>query len=300
MNRFRPPRAAWITVVVLGASAACSKPSRDRTSVPDNLAVFLPADATAVFSVDLARLRQTQAWAPLSRLAGDAVAAHLGRTGIRLDDLDLVVAAGAGPSLLFAASGRFAPAAIETALEREKASRDIFHGAQLWTMGENALAAVDGNRIVAGPAASVRQSLENTRSGGLPPALTAAAAAIPAGMPVWGAVSAGFRVSFPDRTNWRNLNRILGALQSGGIWADFDNGVEVQLRGECATAEGAAKLHRQLMGLSAVARLAAPERSDLWQAVDQIGVEQAGRLLTVQLSLPPQAFDLGVPGGGRP
>ncbi|MEZ5352107.1 MAG: hypothetical protein R2762_05675 [Bryobacteraceae bacterium] len=274
-------------ITALWALAGCGGGSRSAL-VPPGLEPFVPGDAIALAVADLAALRETAVWrryAHGANLPGlDRMVASAGidpRTG-----LDRLLVASDGKNLLTAAEGKFESEKVRAAMTKTGAAAETYSGAEVWKVDGRSIAIL-GGRAVAGDTAAVRAALDRAKAHArLPASIAAMTRAIPAGKPIWGAAAAGFRFSFPDRSNWRNLNRILGGLQSARAWADAGDGIGLEATGECETEDAAGKLSRQLMGLIGMGRLSvAADQKDLLQAFDAIAVTKSGASVQVRVDL---------------
>jgi hypothetical protein len=146
---------------------------------------------------------------------------------------------------------------------------------------------VDAGRVISGPPALVDEALRRARQGGrLPAPIAALASRIPGGSHIWATATGGFRLAFPDQANWRNLNRILGSVESVHLWLDLSSGLRVEAVAEAATEADAPKLVRQWKGLIVMGRLAGGKNKELLRLFDLIQISNEGRSVRLSAELP--------------
>jgi hypothetical protein len=220
----------------------------------------VPGDTIALAVIDLAAIRQTEFYKSL----GKEHALPLPELGFDLEkDVDRIAIASDGKHTLIAAAGRFT---AET---------------------PPGVVKIDQSRLVAGEPALIEQAIQRTRRGdSLPSSVAALAARVPKDSHVWAVATGGFRLALPDQANWRNLNRILGSVQSVHCWFDLSSGLQVKAVADAANEAEAQKLVRQWKGLMAMGRLAGGKNKELHRLFDLINLSTDGPSARLSAELP--------------
>jgi hypothetical protein len=240
------------------------------------LEAISPPDAVAVAVVDLAALRNSAAGRKVTARLRPRTFARFGFDST--DQLDRILLATDGRSFVAGVEGSFDPAHLAArARERVAAAEPSGPG-----------------RVIAGDTAAVAGAIQRLAGGGagLPAPIANLARAIPNGQPVWAVARSGFRFAFPDKSNWRNLNRLLGATSSARLWGSVSSGVSLEVWADCPAADGAGKLTRQLHGLLDMARLSLPaNRPEFVQALSGVAVRQDGTSVRLTATVPEELVD---------
>jgi len=285
--------AAVLLCLVL---AGCGGSLTRHGPIDPALALFIPPDTVALAGVRMDQIRATPIY---GRLAQEDRLPRFDnfRTDLGFDpsfdpsrDIHELLLASDGKNVLAIAHGAFPPKPPGNLKASEYKGYTLYAKDQ----GE-AIAFIDKSIALGGSVPSVRAAIDQYKNGGhgAPRDLMARAQALPADTQIW-AVVAGWRGSTPDQLremgNLGNLDRMLRSVEGANVTVDLRTGVHGAFTGDSRTEADAKTLADSLRGLAALARMGAPRgvpgnQPDLLRALDGIQVQQAGRVVQVNVDI---------------
>lgn len=318
---------ALFLVLLVGATALVWVGGQRRalanTIQPDRDSLALvPAQATAVFGLDLDGLRATSVYATWqqhrqARKPDPEYDEYLARTGFDIErDLEAVTGAawknGTQPVFLIVATARFNSSLVSGFLKEKGAKVETYGGVELLLpdehhtkSGEDYPVVVLGlpdrpNTILAGASAAVKQALDLRAHPAFSvlnnQALLARVQAIGAENQVWavaltpGALLPSQLPAVPPAQ--ANVARILQGMQSSIFTLSATNGLRLLAQGTCSTADDARTLAEAARGLLAMARLMAPaNQPQAIELLNSLQIDQQQSDVRLTAAIPPQLLD---------
>ncbi|MGH9664702.1 MAG: hypothetical protein ACRD9L_09790, partial [Bryobacteraceae bacterium] len=190
--------------------------------------------------------------------------------------------------------GRFNPADAEAKLAAKHLPLAAYKGYRLMGDERNAVVFFNSKIVLAGSTPVLREILDRGGHGGDPPPwLSSLVGTIPASSQIWVAFGGrGLALAFPDQGNLGNLNRIARSVETGVVYADLRQGVELAADGTCSTEADARQIHDALKGLIGMGRLTSPgNRPEMLRLYDSFQVEQNQRTLHIRANIPLDLVD---------
>jgi hypothetical protein len=163
-------------------------------------------------------------------------------------------------------------------------------GATLLGSEETAAAFLSASIAVAGPAAMVRNVIDQRGRGGVPKALLEEVKGIAADSQLWGVSLGGFdqaAKAVPQGGSLGNLAKFAELMQKTSFGVDLRAGLSVSGVITCRNEQDARTLSDALRGLIGLARLGTPDNEpDLLRAFDgiQVSVEQRSVRINAQVA----------------
>ncbi len=280
-------------LAALLAIAGCGAAERAGGRIDPALAALVPHDTLMLTGVRLAELRTTPFYARAVAQQRVSELDSLAK-GANFDprrDVDQFLLASDGADSVVLARGRFQPKIPDNV------KKSLYKGATLYSFEYNtAYSILDPSTAVVGPERGVRKVIDqkqNHRPGA--EALLDRARALPGAGQFWlvsnGWGSLGDRASALDG-NLSNLGRFLKSLVSASVTADFRDGVNAQVHGECRNEPDAKSLGDALRGLVALGRLSAPkDQPELSRLFDGFRVDQQQNSIQVSVYIPPDLVE---------
>lgn len=217
-------------------------------------------------------------------------------------DISVLLYCSDGKRGVLLSRGQFHPADAEAKLAGRNARRFDYKGYHL--MGDDANAAVflSSKIVLAGSTTMLREILDGGGHGNPPQWLAALVRTIPADSQLWAAFAGrAFARAFPENSNLGNLNRIAGSLETGVVYADLREGLDMAADGTCSTEDGARQIHDALKGLIGMGRLTTPDnRPEMLRLYDSIQVNQSQRVLHIRANISSDLVDSLFEALGRP
>lgn len=310
MSYFARSKHGFAVFAVGAVLAACANsPEVQAAAADESVYRLLPADAVAVFGVDV---RSAKASPFYERFTADMKVGELddwaAETGFDpREDLDGVIGAlysvGEETEGLIVARGRFRDVAGSPMLEENVEAAGSHRGVTIYSrpIGENevrdqseAFAFIGDNLAVLGDQARVVNAIERHFAGGPSladnAALSGRATDAQASGQFWMVASNAGQVleSLPSGGDQRQARilEIFAGMSEMSVTADIVRGFELAFSGACDTPENARTLAEAAKGMLALARISLPaEEQDLLKLLDQVSVRDMGQTFEAEVSL---------------
>ncbi|HLJ17430.1 MAG TPA: hypothetical protein VKV15_23235 [Bryobacteraceae bacterium] len=289
--------AALITFALL--LAGCHGPGESQSAEVDAaLARYVPADTLVLVQARLQGLDSLQASPVYQKYLVDRPVPLLDDfargTGLDLrKDIAVLLVCSDGKQSACLARGNFNPAVLEPKIIKQGAARFDYKGHRLLGNETSAVVFVNSTTAMAGPTPFLRAILDRGGHSAPPVWLTALVHTIPAASQIWVALSGrGLNLSFPRNSNFSNLNRIVGAIESGVLYVDLRQGINLTANGTCFTDGDARQIHDVLKGFIGMGRLSTPDnRPEMLRLYDSFQVNQNQKAIHINASIPPDLVD---------
>ncbi|MEO7142105.1 MAG: hypothetical protein ABI165_01235 [Bryobacteraceae bacterium] len=285
-----------LPMLLLAACRHTSPP--DAAQVDSALAGFVPADALVLAETQIQGPDGLQATPVYKKYLAGSPLPQLDefarRTGLDpRKDVAVLLFCSNGKQSVLMARGRFSADGLEQKLTQQGAARFDYKGRRLFGDEKNAVVFVNQTIAIAGSTPLLRSILDGNGRTAAPAWLTAQVQTIPAASQLWAAFGGGaLQLPFPEDSNLGNLNHLARAIETGVLYADLRNGIDLAANGICTTDAGAKQVHDALKGFIGLGRLTTPDnRPEMLRLYDSFQVNQNQRAVGVKANIPLELVD---------
>lgn len=284
-----------LTVLLIAALAACSRPGATGVSVPSAFRPLIPPDTKALAGVDLDKLKASAFYQRhQSQLNFPMLDAMSERVGLdpRRDISDLLIVWN-GKDVLALARGGFNVSTIEAKLPSIGARPTSYKGFTLFEEDRDVLAFLKHGVAVAGRPQLVKSEID-LANGGVPDELQTRLATIPKTDQIWLASRGGLAIDeLSLRSDYESLlSNIAGYINATSLGLGFDTGTHLQAEIVCVSKEGAQRVHDALRGGIGLARLTTRDgQSDLLKLYDAVQVSQDQQTVHIKADVSAELTD---------
>ena len=266
--------------------------------IDPSLAALAPPETSILVGVRLDELRKTATYQQrFSNLSLPRIDEFARETGLdpRRDLTEALFCSNGQDSGVLMVRGRFAPAELESKLEKRGAGRTAYKGYNLLGDQRTSVFFMNSGTALAGSTPALHGIIDARDRGslGIPKALQPLLASLPDGDQFWTVfIGSAIRLPVPDESNLGNINHLARAVQTGAVGADLRSGLSLHAHGTCATDAAAKQIRDTLKGLIGLGRLSTPDsQPELLKAYDAIQVEQQGPVVNISADIPQEIVD---------
>jgi hypothetical protein len=274
----------FAVLIALGALASCSRPGPSTKSVYVDPALMslVPPDTKLLVGANLESLRKSEIY---QQHFATEFAAQLDnftrQTGLDpRKDIWEILASSDGKSTVVMARGKFTVGELEPQLDKQGAQKTKYKSYTLYGDDRNAGVFMNSSTALAGQVSAIKAILDRRdQASAPPPTLVALTEEIPRGTQVWAVFQGNFlTVPFEEGSNLGNINRILGGLNSGLVYANMSNGFDFSATGNALNEKGAQEIHDALRALLGLLRLnTRNEQKELLEIYDAVDIKMSAR-----------------------
>ena len=272
-----------ILIVGLVALAGCGKPAASKSVFVDPaLLSLVPSDAKFLVGANLESLRKSPVY---QEHFANEFAAQLDsfsqRTGLDpRKDIWEVLAYNDPQATVVMARGKFSVGDLEPKLETQGLQKTKFKGYTLYGDDRNAAVFLNSSTAVASDARALRALLDRRDKAAAPASgLVKLLGDVPHGTQVWSVFQGNFmKLPVEEGSNLANVNRILGGLEGGLVYANMTNGFDFAAVGNGTSDKSAQEIEEALRALMGLLRLnTRTEQKELFAIYDAVDIKQSAK-----------------------